>query len=84
MLNNCITFINILISSIEDMHKITYTKGHVKSWTCYLTIEKKSKTIFRSQFIASKEDENQTCSYETKGGGGEELQTMAIQGNLEE
>jgi len=29
--NNCITFTNMSVSLIEDVHKTTYTKGQVKS-----------------------------------------------------
>jgi hypothetical protein len=40
MFNNNITFTNTSVSSNEDVHRTTYTKGQFKSWTFYLTIEK--------------------------------------------
>jgi len=40
MLDYNITFINTLVSSTKDVHKIAYIKGQVKPQTCYLTIKK--------------------------------------------
>ncbi len=45
---------------------------------------KKSKTTFGSLINDSEEDEEQTCSYEIRGGGGEELNATTTQGNIKE
>jgi hypothetical protein len=34
------TFTHMLVALIEDAYKTTYTRGHVKPWTCYLTTKK--------------------------------------------
>ncbi len=49
-----------------------------------LPLRKKSKTTFGSPINESKEDEEQTCSNEIGGGGGEELNAIAMKGNIEE
>jgi hypothetical protein len=45
---------------------------------------KKFRTTFRSQVVDAKEDEERTCLDKMGGGGGEEIQTIVTQGNLEE
>jgi hypothetical protein len=46
--------------------------------------KKKSRTTFGSLVNDSKKDEEQTCSNEIGGKGGEELDAIAMQGNIEE
>jgi hypothetical protein len=41
-------------------------------------LRKKSRTTFRLHVVDSEEDEDQTFSYDIKGGGGKELNAIAI------
>jgi hypothetical protein len=82
--NHCDGFTNRLVSSTEDMHRTAYIKGQVKPKTYHLTTKKKTRIIFQSPIVDSKEDEERMYSNEIQGGGGEKLDATAMQGNIRE
>jgi hypothetical protein len=68
----------------KNAYRTTYTNGQVKPSTCTSPPRKKSRIIFETPINDSKEDEEQTCSNDIGGRGGEELDATSTQGSIKE